>query len=131
MVTSEGLSPDPAKVRAIVDMPMPQSKEDVRRFIGIVQYLSKFLPNMSTVDAPLRLLMKKDVYFHWEKRQQDSFDELKTLCTTAPVLAIYDADKEHTIQRDASKVGLGGVLFQEGQPVAFTSRALRDPVTRY
>jgi hypothetical protein len=75
--------------------------------------------------------MKKDVDFHWEKQQLDSFDELKPLCTTAPVLAIYDANKEHTIQCDASKVGLGGVLFQEGQPVAFTSRELRDPETRY
>jgi hypothetical protein len=131
IISENGLSPDPQKVKAITNMPTPQNKEDVRRFLGMVQYLSKFLPNKSTIDAPLRSLIKKDVEFHWDKPQQKSFEELKQMCTSAPLLAIYDPKKEHTIQCDASGQGLGGVLLQEGKPVAYTSRALRDPETRY
>ena len=97
----------------------------------MIQYLSKFLPLKSKVDAPLRELLKDETEFFWEKPQDESFEKLKSLCTTAPVLQIYDPKKEHTIQCDASTQGLGGVLLQDGKPVAYTSRALRNPETRY
>ena len=125
LVTDQGLQPDPEKVRAVRSMPVPGSNEDVRRFLGFVQYLSKFIPNMSTVDAPLRDMMKRDVDFYWNKHQQRSFDELKELCCSTPVLAYYDVTKDVTIQCDASRYGLGGVLLQDGRPIAYTSRAKR------
>ena len=90
LVTDQGLQPDPEKVRAVRSMPVPGGKEDVGRFLGFVQYLSKFIPNMSTVDAPLRDVMKRDVDFYWTKNQQRSFDEPKELCCSTPVLAYYD-----------------------------------------
>ena len=65
LVTDQGLQPDPEKVRAVRSMPVPGSKEDVRRFLVFVQYLSKLIPNMSTVDASLRDVMKRDVDFYW------------------------------------------------------------------
>ena len=131
LVTDQGLQPDPDKVRAVRSMPVPGSKEDVRRFLGFVQYLSKFIPNMSTVDAPLRDVMKRDVDLYWNKQQQRSFDELKELCCSTQVLAYYDVTKDVTIQCDASSYGLGRVLLQDGRPIAYTSRALTPTEKRY
>ena len=124
MVTEHGLEPSHDKVRALTEMPAPTSKEEMRRFLGMIQYLTKFIPDLSVKDAPLRQLLKKEVGFHWSRAQQESFRTLKDCCSKAPVLARYDKDKKLTIQCDASSTALGGVLMQDGQPVAYTSRAL-------
>ena len=123
-VTADGLEPRNGKFVRCKKCQTPQSKGDVRRFLGLVQYLAKFLPDMSDVDAPLREVVKKNNEFFWEKPQEESFNKLKKLCSSAPVLARYDATKDVTIQCDASSYALGGVLLQEGRPVAYTSRAL-------
>ena len=60
-------------------MPRPENKEDVRRFLGFVQYLAKFIDKLSEVDEPLRELTKKDVAFHWSQRQENSFRRLKKI----------------------------------------------------
>ena len=131
VVSDNGLEPCPDKVKAINEMPDPQTKDDVRRFLSMVQYLSKFLPNMSTMDAPLREILWKDVDFYWLKPQQDSFQKLKSLCTEAPVLTRFKPSIETTIQCEASSYGLGAVLLQEDKPIAFTSRALTPTEQRY
>ena len=131
LVTGQGLQPDPEKVRAVRSMPVPGSKEDVRRILGFVQYLSKFIPNMSRVDGPLRDVMNRNVEFYWNKQQLRSFDELKELCCSTPVLAYYDVTKDVTIKCDASSYGLGGVLLKDGRPIAYTSRALTPTEKRY
>ena len=64
LLTSEGLKIDPQKVKAVQDMPEPQSKGDVKRLLGFVQFQSRYLPSLSTVDATLRELEKVDVLFH-------------------------------------------------------------------
>ena len=124
VVSEKGLEPCPDKVKVIRDMPDAQSKEELRRFLGMVQYLSIFIPDLSTVDAPLREVTKQDVEFFWLKPQKDSFERLKSRCCEALVLAIFDPKKEVAVQSDASSYGLGGGLLQEGRPVAYTSRAL-------
>ena len=98
----------------------PTSKEEVRQFLGSIQYLSKFLPMLAEVEMPLRELTKKEVLFHWGKPQQTAFQQLKDLCCKAPVLAYYDVNKEVTIQCDASNA----VLLQGGRPVAYAYRKL-------
>ena len=80
VVTSEGLKIDPDKVRAVREMPRPESKEDIQRFLGFVQYIAKFIPGLSEVDGPLRELTRKDVEFVWEEPQQKSFQKLKDMC---------------------------------------------------
>ena len=124
IISAEGLKPDPEKVRAMKDMPPPETKEDVCRFLGSIQYLAKFLPMLAEVETPLRELTKKDVLFHWDKPQADAFQKLKNMCCKAPVLAYYDVRKEVTIQCDASKSAVGAVLLQEGRPIAYASRKL-------
>ena len=131
IVGSAGLKPDPQKVTAVQEMAQPESKEDLKRFLGFIQYLGKFIPKLSEVDAPLRELTKADVEFQWQPAQQRAFDTLKELCCKAPVLRFYDPNKPVEIQCDASQSGLGAVLMQEGQPVAYSSRSLTDTEKRY
>ena len=131
LITAHGLKPDPAKVEAIRCMTPPTDKDGVRRFLGFVTYLSKFIPNLSEEDAPLRQLLKGDVEFLWQPAQQRAFDRLRELCTRPPVLRFFDPAKPVEIFCDASSSGLGAVLLQENQPVAFSSRSLTDAETRY
>ena len=131
MITEHGLEPSRDKVPALTEMAAPTSKEEVRRFLGMIQYLAKFIPDLSAKDAPLRQLLKKEVGFHWSRAQQESFRTLKDCCSKAPVLAQYDKDKKLTIQCDTSSTALGGVLMQDGRPVAYTSWALTQTEQGY
>ena len=119
IISSEGLKANPEKVRA-----MRARHAKVRRFLGSIQYLSKFLPMLAEVETPLRELTKKEVLFHWDKPQQTTFQQLKDLCCKAPVVAYY-VSKEVIIQCDASNSAVGAVLLQGGRPVAYASRKLR------
>ncbi|KAJ8377065.1 hypothetical protein SKAU_G00076480 [Synaphobranchus kaupii] len=92
---------------------------------------SKFIPNLSEIDAPLRQLTKNDVEFTWDPAQQQAFERLKHLCTHHPVLKYFDVTKPVEIHCDASSFGLGAVLLQDNQPVAFSSRSMNDAETRY
>uniref|UniRef100_A0A3P9J671 ribonuclease H n=1 Tax=Oryzias latipes TaxID=8090 RepID=A0A3P9J671_ORYLA len=130
VLSEQGLKPDPEKVQAIQNMPAPEDKAALQRFTGLLQYLSKFIPNLSDISAPLRKL-EGNVEWHWETEQQQSFEKLKTLVSQAPVLKYYDVNKPVTLSVDASSEGLGAVLLQEGQPVAYGSRALTDCQKRY
>ena len=131
LLTSEGIKPDPKKVEAVQKMPQPTDVPSVKRFLGMVNYLSKFLPNHSTITEPLRQLEAKGVEWHWDDNQQKAFDEVKTLITCHPVLQYYDVTKKVTLQCDASQSGVGTALLQDGYPVAFTSRALTSTERNY
>lgn len=92
ILSADGLKPDPEKVRAVAQLPPPESKQALMRFMGMVQYLSKFIPNLSEVSAPLRKLLESDVEWHWEDKQIKSFEKMKTLLINAPTLTqIRDA----------------------------------------
>ena len=131
IATDEGLRVDPAKVRAITEMPAPTDKAGVQRLLGLAQYLSKFLPHLSDITKPLRELTQNDVDWTWESPQQTAWDTLKKAVTSTPVLRYYNLKEEVTLQCDASQSGLGAVLTQNGQPVAYASRALTPAETRY
>jgi transposase InsO family protein len=131
LATNEGLRVDPAKVRAIEEMPPPTDKAGVQRLLGLAQYLSKFLPNLSDLTKPLRELTQQDVEWTWGETQATALNDLKKAVTCTPVLKYYNLDEEVTIQCDASQSGLGATLLQNGQPVAYASRALTSAETRY
>ena len=131
VISKDGIKVSPEKVRAIQEMPAPTDVAGVKRVLGLVQYLAKFIPNLSDVSDPLRILVKNDVQWHWNREQQQSFDELKRLVSTAPVLQFYNVDEPVTVSVDASSKGLGVVLLQNGQPVAYGSKALSETQKRY
>ena len=130
-LTRDGLRPDPAKVRAIEDMPRPDNKKTVERLLGCMQYLSRFLPQLSEVAAPLGVLTEQSAIFTWQTQQEEAFWSLKTMITKVPVLKFYNVEEETTIQCDASEKGLGAILLQKGKPVAFNSCSLTKVEQNY
>ena len=131
VATDRGLCVDPAKVRAITDMPKPTDVAAIQRLLGMTQYLGKFLPHLSDITKPLRDLTQKDTEWAWDQPQQMAFDRLKKAVASTPVLRYYNLDEEVTLQCDASQFGLGATLLQNEQPVAYASRALTSAETRY
>ena len=87
VVISEGITPDPSKVAAVVNYPVPGNQKALRSFVGRASYYRSFIPSFSKVAAPLFQLMKKDAPFEWSQDCQPAFDLLKWALTQAPVLA--------------------------------------------
>lgn len=136
IITQDGIKADPDKTKAITNMPAPHDKPSILRFIGMVNYLSAYCPNLSHTIRPLTDLTKKDVPFNWSEAKQAAFESTKALVSTAPVLRYFDPTKPVTLQVDASESGLGGALLQMNndnqlQPVAFTSCTMTDTERRY
>ena len=132
LLTADGLKPDPSTIEALRNMPIPWNEEDMRRFLGFVAYLAKFIPQLSEVNAPLRASLRADSIFDWQPAQDQAFHKLLDLCCQQPVLsAYYDVKASVEIHADASQSGLGSVLMQEGKPVAYTSRSLSEVEQRY
>ena len=112
-------------------MPPPETPSRLQQFLGMVTYLSPFIPSLSTHTAPLRELLKKDSEFIWNTSYQEAFDRIKELVCKDTTLHYFDVRKPVTIQVDASGKGLGAALLQEGCPVAFASKALTPTEQRY
>ena len=129
--TPDGLRADDLKIKAIRDMPSPQSLSELQTFMGMVNYLNRFSPVITQTSEPLRQLMKKGTPFVWQPEHTKAFQSLKQIITEAPVLAYYDPEKDNVIQSDASQRGLGCVLMQDGKPVCYASRSLSDTESRY
>ena len=97
-ITEKGLIADPSKVEAVEKMPAPTNVKELRRFLGVINYLSKFIPRMADTTQPLRNLMKNDVRFTWSEAQDEAFKNVKMAITNSPVLALYDPAKELTVR---------------------------------
>ena len=93
VVSAEGLKADPEKVRAIDEMEKPQNVKDLQRFLGMVNYLSRFIADLSTRAAPLRTLLKKKNQWCWAHEQEQSWLDLKSSLKAAPVLQFFDPKK--------------------------------------
>ncbi|XP_054283462.1 uncharacterized protein K02A2.6-like [Macrosteles quadrilineatus] len=131
IVSAAGIQPDPDYVKAIVEMDPPTDKKGVMRLLGMLKYLSRFIPNLAKITAPLRYLTRKDVDFLWTVEHEDALKIIKTLISSEPVLVYFDSRRPLEIQTDASQDGLGCCLLQSGQPVAFMSRSMTDTEKRY
>ena len=123
-VSAAGIKPDAAKVAAIKQMPILKSVQDVRRFLGICNYLARFIPKLSQVSEPLRKLLEADRVFQWGDTEQKAFVDLKTLISEDQLLNFFDVTKPVVIQCNASTEGLGATLMQGGRPVLSASRSL-------
>uniref|UniRef100_A0A8C6TVI3 Reverse transcriptase/retrotransposon-derived protein RNase H-like domain-containing protein n=1 Tax=Neogobius melanostomus TaxID=47308 RepID=A0A8C6TVI3_9GOBI len=133
LITKDGIKPDPAKIKAVRDMEPPKDKGELETILGMVNYLSKFAPLLSDINAPLRQLLKESSEFVWDAQHDRAFQKMKDLITRepGPVLAYYDPSKELRLQVDASKYGLGATLLQEGKPIGYASRSLTDSEVNY
>jgi hypothetical protein len=110
---TQGISPDPKKVAAIKNAPVPKDVGEVRSFLAMTNYVGRFIPNYSTITEPLRRLTKQDTKWHWSTEQQRSFEKLKSELTTDRVMAYFDPNKDTVLIVDASPVGLAALLTQD------------------
>ena len=124
IIGSNGVKPDPSNVEAIVSMREPECKKDIQRLIGMLNYLSQYISDTSTVKAPMRSLLKADVPCVWNTEHEHVFNKVKEIISTTPGLRLFDPNMKVQIQCDASKTGIGACLLQEGQPVVYYSKAL-------
>ena len=119
IVSAYGVEVDESKIAAIKNWPTPLNVSQVRSFHGLASFYRRFVKDFSTVAAPLNELTKKGVQFEWGAAQQNAFDELKRRLINAPLLALPDFSKQFEIACDASGLGIGGVLMQEGRPITY------------
>jgi len=121
VVSKEGISVDPEKIRAITGWVAPKNVDEVRSFMGLAGYYRRFIRNFSQITYPITSLQRKGKKFEWTEECEASFERLKQLLTHALVLHIADPDKEFVVHTNACKRGLDGVLMQDGQVVCYES----------
>ena len=131
VVGRNGVQVDPEKIKTIQEWPTPKSVGDIRSLNGLASFYRRFFPNFSTIASPLNDLVNKNVAFTWGEKQEQAFALLKEKLTKAPVLAHSDFPKTFELQCDASRVGVGVVLFQGGHPIAYFSEKLHSATLNY
>ncbi|KAL0287105.1 UNVERIFIED_CONTAM: Retrovirus-related Pol polyprotein from transposon.6 [Sesamum angustifolium] len=122
---------DPKKVQAIEEWRPPSNVHDLHSFLGLANYYRRFVKGYSEIARPVTDLLKKTETWDWTPQCQVAFDNLKRAMVTDPVLVLPDMSKSFTLETDASDFALGGVLMQDGHPVAFENRKLKDVERRY
>lgn len=134
-LSDKGITPDKEKLNTIRQFRSPETAEEVRSFLGLVNYVGKFLPNLSTITEPLRTLIKKENIFKWSAKEQKAFEEIKMLITSDLCLGYFDINDEIKLIADASPVGLGAVLVQVNnngpRVISYASKSLSQVEKRY
>lgn len=136
VIGKDGVQIDPTKVEAVAQMGEPTDIAQLRRFLGMVNQVGKYIPNLADMTKPLRDLLSKNNAWLWTGAQREAFNAVKKALVSTPTLALYDPAKETRVSSDASSFGLGAVLTQAQEdggwkPVAFISRALTPTEQRY
>ena len=133
MLTKDGIKPDPEKVAAVEKMSSPKSKKELECQLGMFTYLSQYSPHLSQKTASIRELCKEDREWIWCPEHEEAFTEIKKMITEVPglVLQYYDPSKPVRVQVDASQSGLGAVVMQNVQPIAYGSKSLTTAQQAY
>ena len=124
------------KLEAITKIEIPKNEKELKSFLGAIQYLSKYIENLSAQTDVLRKLLKKQNNWEWTEEHTNAFNNLKKLITQLPYLAHYNPKSENILTTDASTKGLGATLWQKRKdgnlkPIGFASRFLSDTEKKY
>ena len=137
-IDAEGLHPLPDKVKAIQDAPSPTNVQELKAYLGLLTYYSRFLPNMSTVLSPLYQLLQKDVKWRWTSDENNAFLASKDLLTSSSLLVHFNPKLKLILACDASAYGIaiGAVLahkYPDGseRSIGYASRSLTKTEKNY
>ena len=131
IISAKGIQVDPAKVSIVKDWPVPKSKHDMQKFLGLANYFRKFIMGYAQLVAPMQQLTKKDKDYAWTEECNAAFTGVKNALCAAPVLALPDLQRPFEVVCDASGVGLGAVLIQDGRPISFWAKRLSEAEQNY
>ena len=135
-LTNKGIIPDSSKVDAVKKAKLPTNVTEVKRFLGLVNYCSRFIPGYVELTEPLQKLTKKNTKFKWSSKHQHSFEKLKLALVNSEIMAYYIPDAETKAVVDASPIRLGAILSQkketgEFRPAVYASKALNPIEQKY
>ena len=125
MVSKDGVILDPFKIEAVKSWVRPTNVTEVRSFVGLDSYYRRFVKGFSSIASQLTNLTKQNVPFLGSDECEESLQNIKTLLTTAPILTLPVEGKNFIVYCDASYSGLGTVLMQERNVIAYASRQLK------
>ncbi|XP_060187625.1 probable LRR receptor-like serine/threonine-protein kinase At3g47570 [Lycium barbarum] len=125
IVSKDGIMVDPKKIEAIRDWARPTSVTEIQSFVGLASYYHRFVKEFSSIASHLTRLIQKNVPFQWSDECEESFQKLKALLTSAPILGLPVEGKDFTVYCDTSRIGLGFVPIQEGRVIMYASRQLK------
>jgi len=131
VISQGGVAVDQSKVEAVQNWTRPKNVSEVRSFLGLAGYYRRFIMKFSQISLPLTRLTQKDVVFVWAEKCEKSFRTLKKKLTKAAVIAIPDPKKRYIVFYDASSKGLGSVLMQGDNVIAYASRQLKTHEENY
>ncbi|XP_016173898.1 uncharacterized protein LOC107616455 [Arachis ipaensis] len=131
VVSKQGIARDPAKVEVVMNWGRPISVTEIMSFLGLARYYRRFIKEFSQLALLLTKLIRKDMPFVWTSECEESFQVLKQRLTTAPVLILPEPSELFEIYCDALLKGLGYVLMQHWNVVAYASRQLRPHEMNY
>ena len=121
VVSKRGIAVDPTKVEAVMEWKQPTTVTEIRSFLGLAGYYRRFIKGVSQIALPMTKLTRKDTPFVWTPECEESFQTLKKKLTTAPVLVLPEPNEPFEVYCDASLKGLGCVLMQHHNVVAYAS----------
>ena len=136
VIDASGLHTSQTKIEAVLKMPVPNNIHQLRSYLGLINYYGKFIKNMSEICSPFYELLKTDVRFSWNKECEKSFNTIKKMLSSSPVLCHYNEDMKLGLACDASAIGIGAVLFHilpDGteKPISYASKTLSRSEARY
>ncbi|UYV74937.1 K02A2.6-like [Cordylochernes scorpioides] len=131
IISRDGIAIQASRAEAIQKLKRPENKTEVQRFLGMVTYLGKFIPNLSDKTAPLRKLISNKSEWKFGGEEIDCFEKLKDMVSNAPILTFFDPTKPITISSDASQYGIGTVLMQGGHAIEYASFSLNATQRKY
>lgn len=135
IITPEGIKPNPMKVDAIKNFPMPKTRKEIKCFVGLISYYRKFIKDLAKLTRPLTKCLKKGAEIIHDNEYIEAFETCKNLLTNDPILQHPDFTKPFILTTDASNFALGAILSQgtigSDKPICFASRTLSETESRY
>ena len=136
IVSEDGLTIDLERTKAILALPLPKHKKGLQSFLGRINFVRRFIPNLATMVKPLTEMLKKGMVFAWTKEGRESFEEIKAAIASAPTLMNPNFEKDFILYTLGGESSISTVLTQTNdkdkeQPIAFFSERLKEYEDKY